>query len=291
MFLVGGIARAEPGDCKNVRILSDTRLPAEWADAVRDAELHLSTLETRCVVLEVRVEPAGVTGLRVRAAAEGRRAERLVPKPSALTPTIVGLVSSIPADTLNTPPREKPSDVGPPAALVPASAPPLPVHLWSGVSTGARVSQPALFDMFDVEGRVDLSVRDWLVVASLRYGRGLGGDVDDASTYSEAAFGLGAGRQFAVGKTLVDLALVPSLATMRFDDQDESGVHGSLIEFRVGLSARWLVNLGPSWRLTLTADTDVAPEGLIHPVRVESQLPPLPAWTGALRVGASGRLL
>jgi hypothetical protein len=76
-----------------------------------------------------------------------------------------------------------------------------------------------------------------------------------------------------------------------FTDDGESAFQGTVVEFRVGAAARWSVPVSPGWRFTLTLDTDLAPEGVARPVRVEPEEPPLPAWTGSLRLGASGELL
>jgi hypothetical protein len=147
-------------------------------------------------------------------------------------------------------------------------------------------------EILDFEGTVDVRVESWLLCALFRFGIGAAGDGDDATNYSEINIGLGAGRTFALGSTALDAVFVPSVATMRFDDQDEAGGQsGSLSELRLGGRIRWSLPMSSSWRLTLTGDTEVAPQGLDHPVRTYPHLPALPAWTAGMRIGASGRLL
>jgi len=292
-------ALADERGCKEVRIHGDPDLQPEWADAVREASDQLDAApRAPCVAVDVSVTPGVGAGVHVFAtASDGRRTRRFVRKPSGLTPLIFGLVASIPEDVADVPqaPQAAAGGASGPANLVIAApAPSAPFAVWLGLAAGGRVSQPLLLEMVDFEGRADVTVGVWSLFASLRYAVAFTEGDDTASTYSEVDFGLGAGRQIALGATLLDVAFVPSLATMRFEDpDDDDGVahDGSVAEFRLGASVRWSVPVGRSWRVTLTADSDIAPEGLAHEVRVRAGTLPFPAWTGGLRLGASGKLL
>lgn len=293
--LVGWPASAHERRCEGVRIRASADLAPEWANAVLQAQRDLAVSDgIDCV--DVLVEPSPGGGLRVSVtASDGRRAERFVWRRSALIPTIFGLVASIPAETTGESATEQGSSstwLWAPVWVDRLSAPSQPpVEVWLGLATGTRLTRPAAFDMLDFEGRVDLVVRAWSLFGALRYSVAFSGQTPRDSGYSEVDVGVGAGRQFSLGATHLDVGFVPSLAMTRLEDDDETGLHGTVVELRVGASLRWSVPLNPFWRLTAAVDTEVAPEGLMRPVRVESDLPPLPAWTGGVRLGASGKLL
>jgi len=302
--LPGRCAFGASPPCATVRIDEPSDLSPAWADAVREARRSLAhAAEVGCdgvtvFVSGVSTDHAGEESVRISAmAVDGRRAERLVRKPSALPPTIYGLLASVPDDE----PRSLVRDSAIPRESGGVSLQPQAAsgsrsslfEIWAGLAAGGRVTEPYLMDMLDFEGSADVKVRSWILCALFRFGVGVSGEGDDATNYSETDFGLGAGRSFALGATAVDALLVPSLATMRYDDRDESATptSRSVSEFRLGVRLRWSLPISPSWHLTTTADTQIAPQGFEHPVRTQSDLPPLPAWTGGLRLGATGRLL
>ncbi|MGA2451329.1 MAG: hypothetical protein ABTD50_21935 [Polyangiaceae bacterium] len=289
--------------CAGVRVDAPASLSPRWMEAARDARQAVTNSSgLDCAWVEVSVSPVrvdSVGGEEVRVSAttaDGRQAERVVRRPSALAPTIVGLVASIPDDGTGGPPQGQGSS-GDTETLRTARAasgtpPPTPVSVWAGLASGGRVSQPYLLEMVEFEGSADVRVQSWILCALFRFGFGAGGDDDDATTYSETDIGLGAGRGFALGATTVDAVFVPSLATMRFDDRDEpGGPGGSVSEFRLGARVRWSIPMSASWRFTLTADSEIAPQGFAHPIHTQPLMPALPAWTGGMRIGASGRLL
>ena len=245
-----------------------------------------ASLRPRCV--DVSVQAGSDGGHVVATAADGRRAERAVSTPDALPATVFGLVAAIPDE----PPREPQRATPPPMADANHPAPvSRPLGLWLGASAGARVSEPVFLDQLEFEARAEVVGASWIAFASMRYGFGVGGADDDSTNYSEIGFGIGAGARFPVAKTTLDLTLEPSLAWAQFNDEDEPGDHASPAQFRLGGSIRWSVPIGPAWLFTIDAETDVAPEGLAHPVELAPDLPAMPAWSAALRVGAMARAL
>ena len=81
--------------------------------------------------------------------------------PSALLPTIFGLAASIPPPTVIAPiagdePPVSYGRVSPDREPAPATAP-SPVELSIGLSVGARITQPAIFELLDFEGRVHMT--------------------------------------------------------------------------------------------------------------------------------------
>jgi hypothetical protein len=288
--------------CDGVAIDGAPDLLPDWALAVRQARNWMPP-PASCPAFAIRVEALAHGTVRVVVtSADGRRAERSVGHPADLAPTVLGLVTSIPPEPDVSPPEA--GEASRAAPVSPAETPEprprrvsvgrAPTEVWLSGAVGARLGEPTHAEMLDLEARADVTIRQWLLLVSFRYARGLksGADADDQS-YEETAIGVGAGRHETLGTTTLDVALVPSLATMSFDD--ESGSYdargGTRSELRVGVSLRWSVALGPSWRLGITADTDVAPQGLVRSVRLDPDGAPLPAWTGGLRVSAAGALL
>ena len=146
--------------------------------------------------------------------------------------------------------------------------------------------------MLDFEARADALVTAWLLTLSLRYAPSLGPDNSDF-TYEEAEFALGAGRRISLGRSALDLSILPGLATINLEwNQDEPvSQSGGITVLRLGLAARWSTAVSDHWRFTITADADLTPTELAHPTPLGPGAPAIPAWTGGLRLGASGEVL
>jgi hypothetical protein len=309
--VVLGVVSAESrgdGACAGVRVEMQPDLGEGWEAAVRQLHEELARLgpgDCELVTLSVRRE-GGVVRL-VALGADGRRAERVLEHPSALVPTALGLVLSIPAE----PPGALlgvPSGASSNSAVGSdrdAEASPLAttshaVSAWLGAGVGGRVGQPTSLVMVDVEGRADLVLNHWLLLASFRYApvgivRGLRLDID---TYHEIAVSLGAGRSINVGRVLFDFALTPTLVAAKMEsdtrpdeDKDADDVRQSDVQLRIGASVRCLLPIGKSWRLTFSSDAEIAPADVAAPTHLDPRLPPFPSWTAGLRVGAMGELL
>ncbi|MGH7284579.1 MAG: hypothetical protein ACRELY_23890, partial [Polyangiaceae bacterium] len=244
---------------------------------------------------------------------DGRHTDRLVARPALLVPTALGLVASLPPDaTSNAPVAETPetNDVEPsstmttsprdlhdeprePDDLSPHAFPSAATQVWLGANAGARIAEPTFLGMVDLEARFCLEQGKWLVLGSLRYGSSVGESlVSTDDSYDEIAASIGIGRRFPIGESAIDVAILPGLVAASLDDDDETGATSPpKTELRIGASVQWWTSLEDGWRLTVTADTDVAPRGLGDSVRSDPDEPPLPAWTAGLRLGASGRLL
>jgi hypothetical protein len=309
--VVLGVLSAEAGGnagCADVRVEMGPSLRGEWEAAVRLLREELARLgQSDCehVALSVRRERGVV--LLVATGADGRRAERVLEQPAALVPTALGLVLSIPAESPGSPPRVPSAESSGPLVTrdrsSESSPPPTsarPVSAWLGFALGGRLGQPTSVVMGDVEGRADLLLNHWLLMASFRYApagiiRGLRLDTD---TYHEIAVSLGVGRRLDVGRVSFDFALTPTLVAAKMEgdakpgeDLDMDDVRQSDVQFRVGASVRCLLPITQSWRLTLTSDAEIAPAEAAAPVRFDPRLPPFPSWTAGLRVGATGELL
>jgi hypothetical protein len=296
-----------------VRLEAEGEMSQAWGDAIDELRRQLAQMPpVECRPVTLVVATRGDAVLLVAVAQDGRRAERELTRPSALAPTALGLILSIPGERADAtpaggsaspaprpagPPPEPPAkSAAPPAADAAPGARSLQVGV--GFAAGGRVSAPAAITMVDLEGRADLFVDHWFFLASFRYvPLGLASVQGvDADVYREIAVALGAGRRFALGGgAALDVALSPALIAMRLETDvlpgnESADVYANDIELRLGASARLAVPLGRRWALTVTADTDVAPASLPSPKQVGTLLP-FPTWTGGLRLGASGALL
>jgi hypothetical protein len=147
--------------------------------------------------------------------------------------------------------------------------------------------------MADIEGRIDLWLDRWLLFATfhdspvgLQSNQGV-----DQDAYREAGAGLGVGRRLALGTAALDVALVPSLVAMRVEADLPQDEGASDVELRIGANVRLSLPLSRGWFLSITADTDIVPNGLTSALRVDPLPVPFPSWTGGLRLGASGALM
>ncbi|MGO8996542.1 MAG: hypothetical protein ACLQVI_24785 [Polyangiaceae bacterium] len=302
--LTGRVAAASPA-CDGVRVQGAPELAPEWADAVRELATQLPPVaESACPAVTLSVEPAPNGGARLAAmGADGRYAERTLTRPATLAATALGLVASIPQE-----PRGE-ADAGAsrgdhvlPIAPAPATPTPTPsatatpsrpVAVWFGFSVGARLGEPTPVEMLDFEGRADAIVASWLLTLSFRYAPSL--EVNNSDfLYEEIVIGIGAGRRIRLGRGALDVSILPALATMnlQWNDDDPSPASGGSSAFRLGLSARWSTPITDSWHFTITSDADVAPSALDHsPPRLGVGAPALPVWTAGLRFGVSGVLL
>jgi len=265
--------------------------------------------------MTLTLEPADGAVRVVATAADGRRAERTVHHPASLLATALGLVMAIPTDaTPPAPPAAPPPSTSPPVAppppppaaearAVPPAAPRPAVAAWAGASAGVRLADPTNVTVLDVEARADLFLGPWLALASIRSAVAscLGRQGVDCDVYNDVSFGVGVGRRLQAGVAAVDVALEPSVVWMRMEYDGPAGTEGpggqgDLVTLRVDASARLAVPLGPSWALTLTIDAGLAPSMAASPTRIPlpagaGDAPPFPAWTGGVRLGASGALL
>lgn len=314
-FFGASTQAAADDECRGVRVNLAANLSEAWASAARDLSAQIPAIsDDHCAAMTLLVEPAKDDTAKLSATAQdGRHADRIVLKPSALGSTALGLLAALPPDEDPAPraiaaskddagatqspaaPASSSSNADHPLAPTPSVATPSPLapEVWLGGGLGGRVAEPTKVGMLDLEARGDLEVKRWLLVISFRYGSSIGEQLtpNDAS-YEETVIGLGAGRTLPIGKTQLSFAIIPSFAAVNIDDDDDAnGNNGSRTQVRIGASLKWSVPLDKWWRFTITADSDFSPRSLTHEVHVDPDLPPIPAWTGGLRFGAAGKLL
>jgi len=170
-----------------------------------------------------------------------------------------------------------------------------------------RLTAPTGVTVLDVEARADLFVDRWLFMSSLRSAAAscLGAQGVDCDVYNDVSLGVGVGRRARAGAAAFDFSLEPSMVWMHMEydvspSSETQSVAGSEVTLRVDTSARLAVPLSESWALTVTVDVGLAP-AMLSTTRLDlppnlsattaAPTPAFPAWTGAVRVGASGALL
>jgi hypothetical protein len=271
-----------------------------------------------CQSMTLSLEPQEV-GMRIVAmTSDGRRAERTVKHSESLAAMALGVLMAIPGEPSEEAPvpatssaRRVPVQSEPQAAF-PAAGPPTvtsprTITLWAGLSGGIRLTAPTSLNVLDVEARADILFDRWLMLMTLRSAlvSCLGQQGVDCDVYSDVSAGIGAGRRFRLGGPDIDVALEPSLVVMHMEYDGTPGPEGRTVEdtqvvLRLDTSARLAVPVDQHWVLTVTLDAGLAPSMLANPTRLALPVgpapggqppPPFPAWSGGLRLGASGELL
>ena len=124
--LLATTAQATADDeCRGVRVNVAANLSEAWASAARDLSAQIpANSDDRCVSMTLLVEPAPDNTAKLSATAQdGRHADRIVLKPSALGSTALGLLASLPPDDQSAPPvtaAPKDDASAPPASAAPA---------------------------------------------------------------------------------------------------------------------------------------------------------------------------
>lgn len=314
---LGGLrdARADDSACQGVRVQRAADVPHVW-DApilVLLREIESPRTDAPCAAVTLSVDPTPNGNVRLAAmTSDGRYAEREVLRPSALAATALGLVAAIPDEapsqqtSVETPQPASPSfdagarpprdQIGAPRSAVAAATVPAKPQRWAlslGAAAGARVAASTPLEMLDLEGRFDALFRArWLLTASFRYAPAIGPHPDD-TIYDEFVGGIGAGGRIAFGAQALDVTAVSALAVMMMkwnaDLPDAGGA--TTTAFRAGLSLRWSMPFGDSWRFSVTADADATPWAFHRDPPLGVDAPALPVWTAGLCVGASGAVL
>ncbi len=302
---------AGDGACTTVTIAEPPWIEDAWRAALDELRAEIAKLSAS------QCRPVSFSLLRARGklvlratAPDGRVAEREVRDASSLPAIALGLLASIPPESI--PPAPTPAPAPATTTVDPTDAPPRdvapraragtverpPIQLSLGAAAGARVGEPTGVVMGDLEARADLYARGWLVVASARFavvGARPGGARIEGYGYNEYAFGLGLGRRIDLGATALDIVLMPTLVVMD-EEGGPSGVAGDTAsggdnQLRFGSSARWTFARTNRWGWGVTLDGDFAPSAARKPTRLDVPLPPLPSWTFGLRLGAAGDVL
>lgn len=304
------------------RVVTPADLTAAWSSAVADLRNQIAQLPASdCQPMTLSLEPAD-EGMRIVAVTpDGRRAERTARYSESLMAVVLGLIMTIPrqAPGPSVPPVSSVvalaavPNAPPPVAIRPATAattappPPSGIGLWAGLSGGVRLTAPLALSVLDVEARADIVFDSWLMLVTLQSAlvSCLGQQGIDCDVYNDVSVGAGVARRFKTGGPEIDVGFEPSLAVMRMEYDSVAGaesqaVEGTEVVLRFDLSARLAVPVDRHWVVTVIVDGGVVPSLLARPTGLalpagapvgEPPPPPFPAWSGGLRLGASGALL
>jgi hypothetical protein len=302
---------AEDSVCELVALDASPDLDPPWrraADDLRAALAHELT-GAECLPFRLRVEPS-TEGVVVRAqSADGLETTRAVRDPRALVPVVLGLLASAPVEHPAPSSPQAPSTAQPvtPARVdvevrdsadlrVPraeGNVVPASVGVALGLSTGVRVGLPTDVIVWDSELRADVLLHDWSILAFMRYAflGAVSGIAADTDEYEEIGMGFGVGRELRWGRHTLDLTASPAVVFVNMESDGAMTKEGEGAQLRINAAARYGYGLGRGWRFTLTLDSEAAPSSLAKAKYAEPGLPPLPAWTVGLRVGAAASLL
>jgi hypothetical protein len=303
-------AEAQDSACELVSVDAAPGLEPTWLRAADDLRATLAHELTgqECIALRLQLDPSP-DGVLVRVhSADGRETLRTVRDSRALVPVVLGLLATVPVDH-PAPPRSDPPAGPSPRPAVPGDPGPreladsgglhaaepavsAPVGVVLGLSTGIRGGVPTDVAMWDNELRIDAILHAWTLVAQLRYAflGQVAGIAPDTDVYEEIGLGFGAGKQLEWGRNVLDLTVSPSVVFVNIERDAPVEKAGELAQLRIGAAARYRYRLG-LWSFTLTLDSEIAPGSLIRERHPDSSLPPIPAWTLGLRVGAATSLL
>jgi len=175
-------------------------------------------------------------------------------------------------------------------------APPRLVDVDVGLTTGARFGFGGPGMLFDAEGRADVVVRSWIVLASARYAANaiVPDDAFNGYSYTELGVSAGLGRRAELGKDLLDVTLTPTIVSITAATDQASGGEGderTVAQVRLTGAVRYVLRGSGSWRFSAIAEGDLAPKELKGPQRLGGQLPALPRWSLGLRLGVMADLL
>jgi len=298
------------------RVVVPPTLSEAWARAVADLRTQIAQLPASdCEAMTLALEPHE-EGMRIVAlTGDGRRAERIVRRAESLVARALGLLMTIPevspSGPTTSPHAPVTRDVGEPQPAPTMAGTVTPTArgvtaLWAGLSGGIRLATPTSLSVVDVEARADIFFDRWLMLVSLQSSllSCLGQQGLDCDVYNDVSLGVGVGRRLPLGGPDVDFAFAPSVVVMHMeydgDGAEGQALEGTEVALRFDASARLAVPINPHWVVTLTLDGGLAPSMLTSPARLSlpvgapagvQQPPPFPAWSGGVRLGASGALL
>jgi hypothetical protein len=276
-----------------------------WEGAISRLERHLENLPAnRCADVRLTLHFSGKVATFEATAADGLRGSRKFRDPDMLVPVAVGLLATVPVETI----VEPEPDRHPSSFLEPVSAPdrgregrdggPAQSRLEIDFTAvgGARFSSSASTILPEVAGQAQVVVHEWFVLVGARFGMSAAVLEEHPAlySYSEGALSVGVGRRFSRGSSWFDIAVAPTVAGVSQDadlPDGSEGADGSAAQFRIAGMLSYVYRLSGPWGLVIAADADLTPSALAKTRRLRPSLPALPTWSSALHVGASGDLL
>jgi hypothetical protein len=274
---------------------------AVWREAVASLRLHLQRLDTsRCGETILYLRSGETTATLEAVTRAGQHALRPVRDPALLIPIAMGLLATIPDEPGE---RFPPSDDSVamrregrrPLAVV-ASAAPAVVDVDLGLTSGARLNFGPPTLLVDIEGRADIAVKGWIVMASARYAANalVPDDGPTGYSYTEASISAGFGRRVVLGSSLLDVTVAPTIVSVSAAADNPAGGEAeerTAAQTRLAAAVRYSLHGPGGWRFSGIADGDFSPSSMKAPQRLGNSLPTLPRWSLGLRLGVMCDLL
>lgn len=284
--------------CADERIQIDGEFGAEWVEPLARLCHQFATMKDVDPSARLHITPAGDDVLLEATLGDSRSARRKIQSPDDLFTIVEALTVVIPSEK---PAARQPA--APAAVNVPPPAPkphvepkvkpepkPRDLGVELGAAVEARFSGSPSYLSAGIAGYASIRPDEWFFGVTARW-------QPSEIPASGAAPGFemeSAGAGFVVGHRVVDTPMVDldvGASTLVLVDTQSLETRvpdevGSATDVRFGLLVRALVGRS-SWRFAPAIDADLAPTRLRREVRIDPSLPPLPAWSVGLALGAS----
>jgi hypothetical protein len=277
--------------CTDGRIVTEGELPPEWASELSRVCAELSSWPNVDPAARLRVR-AGPSGLEIDVQlSDGRTARRNVREPGDLLLTLEALVS-LPAPPPRTEPVARRTTDAPPPPPV-ADRPPAPAASVgieiSGAGTGRLSGKPGYVSA-GFEGGAGLGVGHWMLGLVARWDAWQVPTSTSPPLFEMDTLGAGftvARRERVTESLHLDAGATTMLVTESQSAQAGTGERaGSTTDARLGLVGRAHWGKSPL-RGMLLLEGEVSPARLRRTLRIDDQLPALPAWSLGLGAGVS----
>ncbi len=282
--------------CNGVRIRIEDSVETSWHQALRDACRQLGSEGNLDASADVHVDQLGDQLLIDVDLPDGRHAERRIGRERELGPTLEALLALPPQEAR----RPKPMPVAPVRAdHAPVNADQTPVnvspqppasafHLAVGGGVSTRLAGSIPYGAIGPVGFASFRSGRWLLDLAMRW-EAVDGPIGDDHVPVEmqtVAVTFSIDRRVLQDGLTLDVGAGPSLVvetqSMNVDAVEKGG---SETDVRIATHARLGVGEGAlKWVFGL--DGELAPSRLLRSRRVDESLPPLPAWSAGLLIGA-----
>ena len=185
------------------------------------------------------------------------------------------------------------TDPDAPASAVASSAPPAigsPIRFELGAALGSGTYLKPNYVGFDVSFFAGIRIASVGLALLVRWDPTVRPIPRDPSGFemSSVAVGFGVNHRWNLAEAVaVDLGATASVVaqTQSYERSGDETV-GSETDARFGVMSRVLLGRH-DWRWLASVDAFVSPQRLLHPIRLEPQLPALPAWFVGFSVGVA----
>jgi hypothetical protein len=284
-------AADELPSCSDARVTTEGALPREWASELTRVCREMSSWRNvdPGVRLRIRALPAG---LEVEAdLGDGRSTRRRVQTPGELQLTIEALVALPPGLATQTSTAPDTPKSAPPVPPSPAAERPgarVGVDFF-GAGTG-RISGGPTYVSAGLEGGAGLNVGHWVLALLARWDAWQVPTSQSPPGFEMDTLGAGfsVARRIRAAEALrVDAGVTTMLVTESESFQGLTGERaGSTTETRLGVVGRAAFGAS-ALRGMLVIEGEISPARLRRTLRLDDQLPALPAWSVGLGAGVS----